>query len=416
MWYPSSSYCIFINSLFSGVDWIYVSVQNLYIYDYKIFYFSLLNNIFADNIDYFYLSIWYISLSVSSLQFFWSVLLDVYISNNLPQFSLTDEWVRSYIAGKDASLLIVYHPEIIFFRNQILNNFFFEYLGDAGISIVSILEKEKLLTPIMLIPQLVFLLLMSFLFVSFFFSFFTTSSDEESTVDGDYLAASITVEAEKEIGSIDDILMTSIIFAYIFGWYFYLHCWVLISDYPELALIFFFFPFMYYTILNIPTFLLYDFGIFFNCYLRGISPSSILIFELLYDYIAIIAFYVRVLTQSVRLALMFFAYAALHDCVLYTHFESSFYWGNESFWESISNMDTSANSLTYFILGVLPGHILYWMYELFHTFFVVTGQVVAYFAMVFWLFLFLFTFFTMESFEKYFSEKRALRRKILRDI
>jgi len=81
---------------------------------------------------------------------------------------------------------------------------------------------------------------------------------------------------------------------------------------------------MYYTILNIPTFLLYDFGIFFNCFLRGTAPSSILVFELLYDYIAIIAFYVRVLTQSVRLALMFFAYAAMHDCVLYTHFESSF--------------------------------------------------------------------------------------------
>jgi len=56
------------------------------------------------------------------------------------------------------------------------------------------------------------------------------------------------------------------------------------------------------------------------------------------------------------------------------------------------------------------------MYELFHTFFVVTGQIVAYFAMVFWLFLFLFTFFTMESFEKYFSEKRAIRKKIFLEL
>ena len=38
---------------------------------------------------------------------------------------------------------------------------------------------------------------------------------------------------------------------------------------------------------------------------------------------------------------------------------------------------------------------LNWVYEVFHTFFVVTGQLVAYFAMIFWLFLFLFTFFVI---------------------
>lgn len=97
-----------------------------------------------------------------------------------------------------------------------------------------------------------------------------------------------------------------------------------------MALVFFFFPAMYYTILNIPTFLLFDFGIFFTCFLRGVSPTSILLFELMYDYIAIMAFYARILTQSIRFALMFFAYAAMHDYVLYMQFESAFLWGNES--------------------------------------------------------------------------------------
>lgn len=131
--------------------------------------------------------------------------------------SLTDEWVRSFITSKDASLLIVYHPEIIFFKNQIINNFFFEYLGDMNISIVSFLEREKLITPVMLLPQLIFLTLMGYVCVSFFFSYFTTSSNEESTIDADYLTASIIVESEEEVGSIDDVLMASIIFIYIFG-------------------------------------------------------------------------------------------------------------------------------------------------------------------------------------------------------
>ena len=80
---------------------------------------------------------------------------------------------------------------------------------------------------------------------------------------------------------------------------------------------------MYYTILNVPTFLLCDFGIFFNCFLRGVSPTSVLIFELMYDYIAIIAFYARMLTQSIRFILMFLAYAAMHDYILYMRFESA---------------------------------------------------------------------------------------------
>lgn len=411
----NSCYSMFVDNLFCGVDWVYVNVQNMYIYDYKLLYFTFLNNIFSDNIDYFFLSLWYANLTAASLQFFWSVMLDFYISNNLPQLSLTDEWVRSYITSKDVSLLIVFHPEIIFYKNQILSNFFFDFLGDVGIGAVSFLEREKLIEPIMLFPQLVFLMMWAFIFVSFFFSFFSTSTDEESTIDADYLSASVTVESEKEIGSLDDLLIPIIIYIYTFGWYAYLHCWCTMFISPELSLFIFFFPLLYYTIVCTPSLLLYDFGIFYTCFLRGISPSSVLVFELIYDYIAVIAFYVRVLVQSVRLALMLFAYASMHDYVLYQQYTFSPV-AVESIWESLSNIDASVNSVTYFILGVLPGYILYWIYELIHTFFVVTGQLVAYLAMVFWLFLFLFTFFIAERFENYFAERIQFRKTLLEEL
>lgn len=77
---------------------------------------------------------------------------------------------------------------------------------------------------------------------------------------------------------------------------------------------------------------------------------------------------------------------------------------------------SSLHSVTYFILGVLPEHILHWIYELFHTFFVVTGQMVTFSLMIFWLFLFLFTFFTIEVFEDYFAEKRLHRQNVLKKI
>lgn len=412
----SFNYDTSIHAMYSGIDWLYTTTETLYIYDYKIIYFWFLNNVYDESIDFFFTSVWYVSLQTTGLQLFWSVILDTYIVTQLLQLNLTDEWVRSFISSKDTALFIIYHPEAIFFKNQILNNFFFDYLTDINFSAIQYLDSQSLLTPIMLLPQLLFISYIAFFFVAFFFSYYSSSSKEESTIDSDFLAASITVESEKEIGSLDDILMPSIVLIYTFGWYFYLYCWSILSSVPEIVLVFFFFPLLYYTICNTPTFLLYDFGILYNCYLRGIAPTPTLVFELMYDYIAVIAFYVRILTQGVRLALMFFTYAAMHDYVLYMDYSHRYITGNESLWEEISNINTSASSITYFFLGVLPGQLLNWMYEVFHTFFVVTGQLVAYFAMIFWLFLFLFTFFVIEKQENYFEERRKHRQDLLKKI
>lgn len=405
-----------VNAMYSGIDWVYTYVETIYIYDYKIVYFWLLNNVYDESIDFFFLSVWYSSLQTSSLQLFWSILLDSYITTSLFQLSLTDEWVRSFMSGKDSALFVIYHPEVIFFKNQLLNNYFFDFLADMNVSAIQYLDSQSFLTPIMLFPQLLFITYLGFLFVSFYFSFYSSSSKEEATVDADYLSASITIESEKELGSIDDILMPSIIIIYTFGWYFYLYCWNLFSSVPELVLVFFFFPLLYYTILNTPTFLLYDFGILFVCYLRGVAPSPNIIFELVFDYVSVISYYVRILTQAVRLALMFSAYAGMHDFILYMDYSHRYLTGNESIWEEISNVNSSVSSFTYFFLGTLPGILLNWMYEIFHTFFVVTGQIVAYFGMIFWLFLFLFTFFVIEKQEAYFEERRKFRQDFFKKI
>jgi hypothetical protein len=412
----SISYETAVHSMYSGIDWVFTHVETLYIFDYKIMYFWLLNSIFDESMDFFFLSVWYSLLHTSSLQLFWSVILDTYIVSNLLQFSLTDEWIRSYISSKDSALFVILHPEIIFFKNQIINNYFFDYLADINISLIQYLDSQSLLTPIMLFPQLLFISYMGFFFVAFYFSFYSSSSKEESTIDADYLSASVTVESEKELGSIDDILMPIVIIIYTFGWYFYLFFWTLFSDMPEIVLVFFFFPLLYYTIMNTPTYLLYDFGILFNCYLKGVVPSASLIFELLFDYVAVICYYVRIITQAVRLALMFFAYAGMHDYVLYVNYSSRCLAGNESIWEEISNVNASMSSVTYFLVGILPSFIINWLYEIFHTFFVVTGQIVAYFGMIFWLFLFLFTFFVIEKQESYFQERKKFRQDLLKKI
>jgi hypothetical protein len=100
---------------------------------------------------------------------------------------------------------------------------------------------------------------------------------------------------------------------------------------PELTLVFFLFPGLYYIIIGIPTFLIYDFGIFFLAYLRGVGPSPVLLFELMYDYIAVIIFYTRILVQGVRLVLMIFTYASMHDLILFFSFSQKIFLGSETF-------------------------------------------------------------------------------------
>ena len=81
----------------------------------------------------------------------------------------------------------------------------------------------------------------------------------------------------------------------------------------------------------------------------------------------------------------------------------------DSVWENISTFSITTGSLSYLLLLDVPTVLMYLIYELVHTFFVVTSQFLSFFSMIFWMYLFLYTFFVFEKFEKYFSHRRALR-------
>jgi len=58
---------------------------------------------------------------------------------------------------------------------------------------------------------------MAVIFLIFYFNDFSSSTKEEGTIDADYLAAALLVESEKEIGSMDDMILALIFLLYIFG-------------------------------------------------------------------------------------------------------------------------------------------------------------------------------------------------------
>jgi len=50
----------------------------------------------------------------------------------------------------------------------------------------------------------------------------------------------------------------------------------------------------------------------------------------MYDYIAFVAFYLRLVVQGVRLVLMLGTYVSMHDLILFFSYDQQFMLGSES--------------------------------------------------------------------------------------
>ena len=103
---------------------------------------------------------------------------------------------------------------------------------------------------------------------------------------------------------------------------------------------------------------------------------------------------------------MLFTFFELHELVLnYQNNRNSILF-NEHFsdaWEYFKNVTRHSSFWLFF--NVIK-NLLNWLYELFHTYFMIIFQFIAFFAMVFWLFLFLYTMFSSEKHESFFLFKK----------
>lgn len=401
---------IFTNQLYDGIDWIYSFSETLLAYDFKIWFFLFFNSYFDYMYDFFFKIFWFMCIDMCSHQLVYSLWLDFYLNYINVDGSKTNSWVYNIYFSRESTLFFIHHPEIMIAADEINNKYWRLYNSYLTSVIGLMISNESFMTVGVLLPQLLLVLWLLTLGIMVYFSYYSSSVKEESLVDLDHALWSVTIEAEEEIASMDDMLMAFIVIFYVFGWFFYAHCWMVISQFPELMLVMYVFPFLYYIILLIPTFLVFDFGIYFLGHLKGVGSSPVLLLELLYDYISFAAFYIRVLVQAVRLILMSFTYASLHDFIIFYSLDQRWLAGSESIWDDLNNLSVMDGSTSYFAVVSILAKIYYWLYELLHTFFVVTAQITAYFAMVFWLFFFLFTFFVSEKQEFYFFEKRKNKR------
>nr|YP_010183548.1 Ymf66-like protein [Paramecium gigas]QVG61497.1 Ymf66-like protein [Paramecium gigas] len=408
-----------IDSFFSAnwavVDYVYCTLNDL-------FFFNTVSKnsntfFFLSNSYNFYFFELYSTFFLSFLNFelFFNVIFDTFVTNYLFYLELDENQFRKFISFLDPALFSIYHPEAVFLNKSFYSDFFFNFSGQLKISLLDVLDKYSLISPINFFMQMILVFFFIVIYLSFFCSFFSKNKNEMQ-LESEYLFSSLTYEVEKELFSIDDAIHCIFFLCLMFGSYFGFLFLAWDISYTEITLFFIPLVLIFIFIIFIPINLLYDFGLFFIAYLRGASNTSSLFFECVYDYIGLIAFFTRLLVQFVRLILMFVVYCIMHDAVMLQNYSQVSFFKGDSFWTEIFSVFFNGKSFFYFFCTTLPMQLLYWTYECLHTFFVVTVQFTAFFTIIFWLFLLFYTFFVYEKYEHHFDNLNKIHSDLRLDL
>ena len=374
--------------------WVYNNDTNSFLYNSiidSLNYYIILEDEIVENPD--------VYLFLASIS-------DKHINNEISIKSFfSNSWFNNIVFEKKGVNLAYsfFDLESLFFLKS-SNNFLLTNSYAACLDYTSIEDN------ISLSLQIVDLLLLSFFVGSLliiYVTYYNSPSVENNTIDSDYLSSSLLIESEKEIASLDDLILAALIVSYIFGCFFYISAWNIMGSYPELMLMVYLIPFLIYLVFGMPSVLLIDFGNYFLMFIRGCGSYNLLSAELMYDYINSGAFYVRLSVQWVRLFIMFLTFIIMHDTISFCIIPNTLFIGFIDYiWENFSDVTVTFSTLTYFSLTSLIVPVLRLLFELVHTLFVCTAQFVAFFAISFWFFFFLYSFFSLHKFENYFLLKK----------
>jgi len=151
---------------------------------------------------------------------FVSLMLDQIYALSIILLPFFNEFLRHFSSSVEFSSFLENHPEYyLIFKNYSLN-YYYDFFSNYYVSLYSLNVTESFLTPTMIVFQFFFIFLLVLGFFMVYFNYYGSVSSEENLIDHDYLIFNITVEAEEEIGSIDDMLLASVILLYIFLWFF----------------------------------------------------------------------------------------------------------------------------------------------------------------------------------------------------
>jgi len=145
-----------------------------------------------------------------------SIILDQIIFFSILMTPFFSEFFNHLFNTAEFNVIMSNHPEYYLIFKGYFMSFYNSYLTNIYASIYLLIINESFITPVMLMPQFMIIFFIVLLFLLVYFSYYNNANIEDNIVDHDYLTFNVTIEAEEEIGSMDDMLLTSVILLYIF--------------------------------------------------------------------------------------------------------------------------------------------------------------------------------------------------------
>mgnify|MGYP001810883713 FL=1 len=252
------------------------------------------------------------------------------------------------------------HPEVCAVMTRFQQDYFSEYTSTLILSFLNSKLYVVIDSSVLIFAHLGLIFMVWFYLKVLFLPFFFNLYSDNSVNDTDHTVSTLITEAEKEISGIDDLIIIFLVLFFVFGIYFMFYAFAQLSIYfNNYSCIYVIIPFLFFFIYVAPVCLLFDFGIYAFVYLRGSGPTSMLAAELLYDLINLFAYFIRVFIQLSRILLMLIAAGSLQEFIFYFGLDYRMLICNESFLDTLYNLEFNAKSLTLFFFTKLPMFILY---------------------------------------------------------
>lgn len=205
-----------VNFLIQKKSFINFFTENLQFYSYRLINYVLYDIIYKDDINIQY-KIYFASPLVSTaLEHLVSILFDkIYflLILNLPFFNY---FLKNFFDFSEFNIIILNNPEYFFIFEHNLFEYYNNYFSNLYLSIFLLNVDESFLTPVFSILQFFSIIFLVTFYMFLYFIYFNIIFKDETIVDHDFLLFNVTLEAEEEIGSIDDILMSLVILIFLF--------------------------------------------------------------------------------------------------------------------------------------------------------------------------------------------------------
>lgn len=205
-----------LNYLNHNKNWLYSFTENFFAYSYNITYYIFDNFLFLDLAQLKNQKYWVGSLKFEHLNPVISLIVDQIYSLSIILLPFFNDFLKHFGNSLEFGAFLETHPEYyLIFKNYSLS-YYYDYFSNFYLTFYNLTLIESFLTPVMIIFQFFFIFFLICSFFMVYFNYYSSLSSEENLIDHDYLIVNITIEAEEEIGSIDDMLLSSVILLYIF--------------------------------------------------------------------------------------------------------------------------------------------------------------------------------------------------------